>query len=550
MTKEREYNAANLQPDEVEQFIADGFPRDEPDEAGPVVNRLKPTSEREAAKLYADRVRFVPWLELRHALGRTRDRRRWLQFLCAVTSYTPFSSQIRAHLADSGDPNIRTNKLLIAGIRYGKSVWAAAEGAMLDTFNPGVDHCVIAPTYDQVRDVLLPKWTHLMTKMAASGYPLLRRMNWSIMRADLHCGARVFFRSSDKYHNLRGFEFGSVRFDECDFARRPMDALDMLMGRLSAPAAYLRELCATTTPHEYAGSVTQHWQNQRERAEKMEPEERMAMLRSWWFGRARTLDNPTLPPDFLAGLASYGVPQWFREIEGYPSIHHGAKVFDTYGERHIYRVKPAFDRRLAYHLAADWAQHRPSYLWIQPLGNGYAVIFDEYHPENVPPERQLDEVDKRCRALGGPPEAAAVDRNDPEQIAAFKRRFRSTRVLECVERDIQLRRASVQALQRLMDPIDGSPKLLVAEHLTVPSANNRGIHRVFSEIMWEWDRLHNCYGDVADKDGLLDHGFDAAAYWAKLVGVEAVKAAVQRPIARSGGGTDSLLRGGNIPGLR
>lgn len=123
-------------------------------------------------------------------------------------------------------------------------------------------------------------------------------------------------------------------------------------------------------------------------------------------------------------------------------------------------------------------------------------------------------------------------------------------MLECVERDIQLRRASVQALQRLMDPIDGSPKLLVAEHLTVPSANNRGIHRVFSEIMWEWDRLHNCYGDVADKDGLLDHGFDAAAYWAKLVGVEAVKAAVQRPIARAGGAVDSLLRGSNIPGLR
>lgn len=152
-----ELNALTLGRDQVGATIKAHAPDEEPDDVGPVYNELRPTTEEDVRGVYSSTVRLMPWLELRRALGRSRDRRKWLQFLCAVTDYRPFPWQVRAHLASSGDPDVRTNKLITAGIRTGKSVWTTAEKTELDIANPGVDHLCIAPTYDQVREVLLPK---------------------------------------------------------------------------------------------------------------------------------------------------------------------------------------------------------------------------------------------------------------------------------------------------------------------------------------------------------------------------------------------------------
>lgn len=531
------FNAARLSPDGVGKFIAAGAPDEEPDETGPIENDLRPTTESQGRRVNP-RVRFMPWLEMRHALGKSRDRRKWLQFLCAVTDYDPFPWQIRAHLADSGAPDVRTNKLETAGIRTGKSVFMAAEGVALHTVNPGVDHLMIAPTYDQVREVLLPKWMERATQMAESGYPLMRRMNWSILRADLHCGGRVFFRSADKIANLRGFEFGDVEFDEADYAKQPMDALDTLIGRLSAALAYVRQLTVTTTPYQYAGSTIEHWAIQRLAALRLaDPVARSRMLRSWWFGRARTLDNPTLPPDFLAGIASYSLSQYLKEIEGYPVIHRTAKALACYGDRHA--TPHAYDPAKPYDMGIDWGQHKPAYAWIQILGDGRASIVHEYVPDDMPPERQLEMVRRICNAMKRDPEFAGVDRADPDQIKLFKRLFPRTIVREAETVAEQSRKASINALQKLMEPIDGNPKLLVWQGLRGQTAPVRGVHGMLGNVQWEWDRLRSSYLDVVAKDGVFDHMFDAVAYWAKLIGLERAKAFISREIQR--GNADDLL---------
>lgn len=525
-----DFNASRLEPDQVARFIKAGVPDEEPDETGPIHRDTRVTTERDGARVNS-KVRFMPLLELRHALGRSRDRRKWLQFLCAITDYRPFPWQIRAHLVDSGDPHVRTNKLVTAGIRTGKSVFAAAEKVELDIVNPGIDHVLTAPTYDQVREVLLPKWMERATEAAANGYPLLRRMNWSILRADLHCGGRVFFRSAEKIANLRGFEFGDAINDESDYAKNPMDVLDTLIGRLSAPKAYVRELCCFTTPYQYAGSTIEHWAQQRLAAQKIQdPAMRALALRAWWFGRARTLDNPTLPPDFIAGIMSYSLSQYLKEIEGFPVIHRSAKAFACYGDRHAY--PGTYDPSLPYDLGIDWGQHRPAYVWIQILGDGRAVVVHEYVPDDLPPQRQLEVVRQICTRMGREPEFAGVDREDQDQIRAFKRLFRSTIVREAESRAEQDRKASVQALQRLLEPLDGMPKLLVSQVLRDDGAPERGVHNTLSEVQWEYDRLRHCYLDVVLKDGLYDHVYDALAYWAKLVGVERVKTFIHRPIVR------------------
>lgn len=466
---------------------------------------------------------LVKWGQIRHALGASQDRRLWLQFFCSVTDYRPFPWQTRFHLA-SARPGVRANKLVTAGIRTGKTHSAIAEESMLITANPGVNHFVIAPTYDQVREVLIPEFIRYWDQMAEAGYPVLRRMKWSILRADLHCGGRVFFRSADKVDNLRGFEGATLHFDEGDYTRHPRDAYDVLTGRLSA-RTHVRQITVSTTSRDYAGSMCELWSNERMAADYVaDPRARAELLREWFYMRARTYDNPTLPDDFMRGLLSYSKRKWLVEVEGCIAFLDQARVWPEYSARH--RRPFRFNPRRPYHLGIDWG-NRPAYLWIQPLGDGTSDVFRQWVEDGVPPVRQLEEVARICRdECGYPPARAAVDRADPEMITRFARVFPSCEIQRADSKDEQLRSWSVEAVRTMLDPLVGPPTLYFADQLAAHDAPARGVHAAVSAIEWE-RRGDGIYLPWARKDGILDHVTDALSYWAKLIGVnEAMTATV------------------------
>lgn len=501
-------------------------PDDEPDDFGDPDDRPEPSPDIEVA---GPNQRLMPWLELRHLLGRTRDRRRWLQFVTAVTDYHPFPKQIRAHLANSGDePNVRTNKLVTSGIRFGKTKWMVHEHLGLQVFNPGCDHVMVAPTYDQCREVLIKEWDAAVTEMARRGYPLLRRWNWSLLRADLHCGARVFFRSAQKMDNSRGFEFASAGIDESDYTPEPVRTMHTVAGRLSASRAYLRQLTATTTPYAYPGSIIEFFAQQRLAAAELPPAERATALRAWWFMRGRTLDNTTLPPDFIRGLYTLSKNEWLKEVEGFPIIHQQALVLACLdATKHVQRepykaggltIPAGYDPTLPYHLGCDWGLHRPSYFWIQTRRDGTALIFHEWHPDDASIEQQFVYLKRTAEVLGKAPEAAATDR-DPDMIELLRKIFPHCRMESAETKAEQARSWSVTALLRLLEPREGPPLLYVSSELAKPDASKRGFMAMAENLTFEWDANRQCYKDVANKDGTYDHAFDAIAYWAKLIGV-------------------------------
>jgi len=495
----------------------DQAPTDEPDDFGDPEDRPEPSPDVEVH--VPGKTRLMPWLALRHLLGRSRDRRRWLQFMCSVTDYSPFPKQIRAHLADSGDASLRTNKLITSGVRFGKTKWMVHEHLELHLFNPGCDHIMVAPTYDQCREVLLKEWDASANEMARRGYPLVKRWNWSLLRADLHCGGRVFFRSAQKIDNTRGFEFASVGIDESDYTRDPVRVLHTLAGRLSAPLAYLRQLSSTTTPYSYPGSIIEFFAQQRlAAAELPDPAERATALRAWWFMRARTLDNPTLPADFVRGLYTLSKTEWLKEVEGFPILHQQALVLACL-DRSKHLVRAGYDPTLPYHLAADWGLHRPSYLWIQIRRDGTAVVFHEWHPEDASIEQQFAQLVRIAGLLKKHPEAAATDR-DPKMVELLRKIFPNCRIVTAESRAEQDRAWSVSAVLRLLEPREGLPRLLVSTDLDQPDASKRGLLATAAHLAFEWDPVRQCYKDVAEKDGTYDHCWDALAYWCKLIGVE------------------------------
>ncbi len=516
----------------------------EPDELGDPDEPGVPTEGLEVRAPGSGKL--VPWLELRHILGRSRDRRRWLQFLTAITGYRPFQWQVRMHLAHSPlEPDVRTNKLITAGVRAGKTEGELREQEELHLFNPGptIKHVLVAPTYDQVREVLLRPYLSHLDDMARAGYPLLKHMNWSLMRADLHCGASTFFRSADKIENTRGFEFATFAIDEGDYTRDPQNTWNTLSGRLSAHDAYVRQGTVATSPAEYGGSIIQLFDAQRAAADDLDPEERSRVLQAWWYGRVRTLDNPTLPPDYIRSLYSLSRPEFLKEVLGYPVIKREAQVFACFSrERHLADFEP--DPRRPYDIGCDWGLHRPSYFWFQLLPNGrQAVIFDEWHPENVGEDAQLEYLARQAKKLGKAPEAAGVDWADVGMVERLKKLFPDIHVPSDEGGSEQSRReASAKAWLRMLDPIEGEPALLVSTKLATTRAPRRGVVGMLEEIQWEWDSGRRFYRDVAAKDGFFDHAFDAGGYWARRIGIGRRRMAQTHEIVRGQRGGDDFER--------
>lgn len=453
------------------------------------------------------------WLELRHALGRSKNRAAWLAFFCAVTTYRPEAWQVRAHLARSRHPVLRTNKLIVAGIRTGKTFWSSAESAMLHMVNPGVDHLMIAPTYDQVREVVLPQWEEWMTQMAERGYPLLRKMNSSLLRADLHCGSRVYFRSAEKYHHIRGFEFATVGFDEAEFARYVTDCLSMLIGRLSA-RTHERQLTGTTTTRGYGGLI-EWWNRERERAKRLPAGERDQALSAWWYKRARTFDNPHLTPDFLEGLLGYSRQRFLEEVLAYVFAS-TARVWPEYSlERHVMPYR--YDPELPWVLCADWGYHFPYFAALQySERHGAWVLFWEWLEDQVKPEAQIVELEQIAKGLGRPPAEAAVDPDDTGMVMALRRLFPACEIHLPDGAADRLVRDNIEAVRLLLDPLHGAPLLLVAAHLVTDDTAHRGAHRTLLSYPWI-QKSGEILERMPNKDSRWAHCADGVGYFARRI---------------------------------
>lgn len=480
----------------------------------------------------------MQWLELRRRLGQSRNRLAWLQFMCAITSYRPEPWQVRFHLAGSPDPNVRTNKLVSAGIRTGKSILETAESFMLNLVNPGCNHLLIAPTYDQVREVLRPMWEQWMDEAAASGYPLLRRFNESLLRADHHCGGRTYFRSAEKIHHIRGYEFADVNFDESEFARHAIEALNVLLGRISAPAALVRQFTAGSSPNGI-GALVGYWHTQRELAKRLPPGQREVALASWYFQRAKTTDNPYLPADFFRGLEGYSKRRYMEEILAY-TFASSLRVWPEYeAERHIARYE--FNAERPYVICCDWGYHFPYFGFLQQAEDGRWFIFWEWAEDHVGEGHQMDELEKVVRHLGRPPHAAAVDPEDSGMIELLRRLYPNCSMHYGETKTERAVKRGTDSVRAMLDPLFAAPRLIVAEHLTTQtwteSRGHRGVHQTFTHYPWLSSNGH-IVDRAPDKNSRYAHCGDALGYFARELGDGTERVFTVPRLSGAGGGDD------------
>lgn len=192
-------------------------------------------------------------------------------------------------------------KMVVAGIRSGKTKIAAAGFLHYMFFNPGCRIANASISADQANIVYYdcldfaqrPRFQHWVEDVQRHPYPRIRLIN----------GSEAWFRSIGYEAELwRGHEFDLINIDEAAYVTNEM-AIKTLEGRLlgSYQIAGLTKqragiLWMTTSPK---GRTWLY-----ERWKLGDPDYPGCQLDRYWSKRARTFDNPNISPEALQDLMS------------------------------------------------------------------------------------------------------------------------------------------------------------------------------------------------------------------------------------------------------
>lgn len=458
---------------------------------------------------------LAEWGLVRAGLVADSDQRRarvdTLRLISGATGYVPLEPQKDLHTASNPD---RIDKFFCAGIGSGKSTAAVVDDVICAVLNPGSRGLIVAPTYDQCLHVLLPRFLAICESMEKCGMPLLRKMRWSQMRAELVCGGEVFFRSVQKVDNLLGFEFCWIHFDETETVANPELIWDTLSGRLRQEANF-RQMLGTSTPRGLRGVIGKF---HAAREDYSTPEERAELRKRFVFVRSTSLDNPHLPPDYLETLRrTLSKAAWDQEVMARILRPEAAVYSEFERARHEFRAtRPEFIKRMrelgvSYDLAYDPGQSFASVLWIARFAE-FDVVFDELCDDGLTLDRLHDEILKRCAALGRPPEWVVLDRAVKRERAWAAENLPQSAIMIMDGRAEQSIIDGISIVKNLLDPMSGEPRLRFCSYLW-DKTPRRGVVKCMTNYVYQ-RQSNGMLSRLPWKDNVHDHTNDALRYWA------------------------------------
>jgi hypothetical protein len=208
------------------------------------------------------------------------------------------------------------NKLVVAGIRTGKSFVAAFQLLEFAYWNPGSRVLNVCITADQAniifQDIITlansAKFRHWVKKIVYHPYPVIQLYNGS------EVWSRSIGGSSGDASTLRGWEFDVINVDEAAYVTNEF-AIRTLQGRLIGVNKVTQRprygmLTMTTTPKGAKSWLYDRWK-------LGDPGYQGANTSKYLSIRARTYDNLLLDPEAIEmALADYTEKQRQQELEG------------------------------------------------------------------------------------------------------------------------------------------------------------------------------------------------------------------------------------------
>jgi hypothetical protein len=201
-------------------------------------------------------------------------------------------------ISDTTTPNL----LLCGGFGSGKSRAGALKAVILALANPGCDGIIASPTIGLAKRSIVKQVQEVLAELN-----IKHQFNKSELIFKIDCGrgkvSEIHVLSAENWVRLVGMNAAYFVFDEVDTMKADdaREAWVKLTGRVRAGT--VRQMCATTTPE---GFKFCHDFFVREPSEKPSLRDQRRLI------RARTVDNPWLPDEYIQSLKEAYSPELLR----------------------------------------------------------------------------------------------------------------------------------------------------------------------------------------------------------------------------------------------
>lgn len=300
---------------------------------------------------------------------------------------------------------------MVAGYGAGKTYTALLKMVQLAQENPGLNGAYVAPTYPMCKDLGFRDFLSLAERLG-----FRTRTNKAELNIEIWCGppgreawSRILFRSGDKPDSLKGLNLAWALVDEAGMMHE--DVWKQLLARVRVESPDGRsQLVVIGTPEGGPGT----WFGQI--AEFGPPGVRADRLI-----RARTADNPHLPPTYLEDMRSRYTPEEFRGYcEGY-FVASGGSVYRWNADAMLRDFDPS-DHAGEVQIWADFNVGKVVWL-LAHVNNGVVHVFDEIVSQNTYTNEQATKAVERLRQWGLDPSGVKVyhDANTSRKSASATR---------------------------------------------------------------------------------------------------------------------------------
>jgi len=425
--------------------------------------------------------------------------------------YSPFGAQVTAHRAPED------TVFLAGGWGSGKTWWLLAEALRNTIRNPGLPGVLVSPTFPLQRRTLyraiidlFPEATRWPSGAAGAGDclgPMVREWSARDRVLTMWNGAEWCFASAENPGSLEGATFAWGCMDEPRLIRH--EAWRIFNSRI-------RDTRSTKLRRSVAGVPSMGWLW----------EEFGKPLPNRLLVKARTADNPHLPPRYIESLnLSDKLARAY--LEGDFVVLSGV-VYWTYDPSGPSVVDVLPDPSLATYGALDFGGRRPAFMVIQDVPGLGEVIVEEVCVSDTLEQVHANQCAELLRSYGltlldcycDPAGKARNAQTGLNSVGVYEQTFRAAGVLSGqllyslnqIERHIP---NGVEATRARFQDHTGARHLFVAKALTDTGRTSRypaGVLGVHGSLM-SYRYPDKAVGNMPRKTGEDDHFPDALRYY-------------------------------------
>lgn len=403
--------------------------------------------------------------------------------------------------------------LLIGGVGSGKShaltAWVIARALT----NPKTTTLLLGRTGGDLQSVLLPHLEDRFTEIREQcGVYLPASRDKFNATITLLNGSKIAYRPYNRVDKIRGWSVANVAADEVEFAEcDPEELYTVILGRLRQNCP-MPGMAFATSPAGYVGITRKFIDMQRNYRDAVQSgDTKKAEL----YGRSRivtatSLDNPYLPETYLEGMKTMAKRRYEAEVLG--KVLRPPNSVWTLRPEHFVRHRWQEHPNLTSFLGVDWGTngHHVA-LMFQILETGQVVVCDEFYlddaPRNVFMVKLQEFVDARPAFR-----LAGLDRALPELNNQFRKVNPGIQAVWMEGRDEQSVQLGTEVVRDLLDPYEGEPRILFADHLRQTSSGDTDpIIPAIRQYRYVLDHDKQPTNKIL-KDNHSDHACDAFRY--------------------------------------